>query len=356
MSEWISPFNPFNSMKALVHADKFESILEQKAKSPIVVNMDLTNKCNYDCGFCMFANRERADPDGKSYRKNESLPKGYVLTLPKLWKNWGVKGVCLAGGGEPSLHPDFKPFIEECHKNNLDLGIATNGYLLSDDLDYLSKCKFVGFSMDAGNSTDYAKVKGVPYTHFYKVLDNMKKVSQTGTEVGYKFLLDKDNQNGIYGAAQLAKQVGARHFQFRPAIDTYQYSKEEIQNIKNQITRAQNDFEDENFQVMGVTHKFNSDFTKKHDFSKCRANMLTSTWCADGNVYLCTDTRGSKWSKLGAHYPNPEKFIKEVWNSKEHWNKVNQINTKYCDRCTLGPYNTMFEKVFIEDNMDKNLI
>ena len=36
--------------------------------------------------FCMFANRERADPTGMSFRGNKaSLPRGYAIELPKLW-------------------------------------------------------------------------------------------------------------------------------------------------------------------------------------------------------------------------------------------------------------------------------
>ena len=84
--------------------------------------------------------------------------------------------------------------------------------------------------------------------------------------------------------------------------------------------------------------------------------MLTTTWCADGRGYMCTDTRGNPWAYLADHYPNPKKFIK-YWGSKDHFNKVNKINFhKNCDRCTLSPYNEMFEKVFIEGQMDRNLI
>ena len=84
--------------------------------------------------------------------------------------------------------------------------------------------------------------------------------------------------------------------------------------------------------------------------------MLTSTWCADGKVYLCTDTRGCSWSYLCSHYPNPKKVI-EYWGSKEHCNKVDKIDFKNkCDRCTLAPYNEFFEQIFIEDKMDRWLI
>lgn len=368
MSEWEDKYNPFNSWKALTHADKFEAIIEGKPKAPVVVNMDLTNACNYNCGFCMFGGaRERADKSGEQFRQgNSTLEEGYAPTLPKLWKDWGVKAVCLAGGGEPSLHPDCKPFIKECGKNGLDLGFVSNGYLVNDE-DWWevvnNNCKFVGFSMDAGNKEAYCKVKGVPEDHFNKVLNNLEGLANTrerlGTklQIGYKFVLDKDNWESIYEAAAEAKSHGVNHFQFRPAIDpNYNFFADKLDNITGQISRAQEDLNSKDFHVYGVMHKFNKDLSKKHDFSKCRATMLTSTWCADGKVYMCTDTRGCGWSELGNHYPDPKKFIAN-WGNSEHLKKTDNINFKRdCDRCTLTAYNEMFEQVFLQDKMDRNLI
>lgn len=365
--EWTSIFNPFNSMKALVHADRFEAILKGKPKSPVVVNMDLTNACNYRCGFCMFGGLERASEQSSHFRTNKaSLPRGYAQTLPKLWKDWGVKGVCLAGGGEPSLHPDCLEFIAECGKNGLDLGVATNGFMFDNPRawDILAKnCEFVGFSIDAGIPGDYQRTKGVPGEFFQKVLNNLwgiaqaKKKMKSRVKIGYKFVLDKNNWQNIYGAARMAREMGCNTFQFRPAIDPNPgYFRDKVENIWAQIAQAQKELETEDFKVVGVQHKFNPDLTKRHNFDKCRATMLTSTWAADGKVYMCTDSRGEDWAYLTDHYPNPRKVI-DYWGSKEHFKKVESIDFKRtCDRCTLSPHNEMFEEVFIKDNLGRNLI
>ena len=362
--EWTNKFNPFNSWKVLTHSQNFEAILKGRPKAPIVINMDLTNRCNYDCGFCMFKNSKRADETSKSFRNNESLPEGYVLKLPEMWKYWGVKAVCLAGGGEPTLHKDCKDFIKEVNKQGLELGFVTNGYLVNNKDWYQTitqNCKFVGFSIDAGNPEDYAKVKGVPAQHFGQVITNLRNIANTKkdlgskVQIGYKFLLDKDNQNSIYQAATLAREIGVNHFQFRPAIDDYKYTPKQLKNIWGLIEQAQK-LETEDFHVFGVQHKFNQDLTKKHSFNKCRATMLTSTWCADGKVYMCTDSRGNPWSYLVDHYPDPQK-VSQFWGRKKHFDKVDKINHKKdCDRCTLTAYNEMFENVFLNDKMDKNLI
>ena len=365
MGEWLDKFNPFNSMKALVHADKFEAILEGKPKSPIVMNFDLTNLCNYNCRFCMFGGRKRADGTSETYRHNhKQLPSDYIATLPKIWKEWGIKAECVGGGGDPTCHPYCLEHIVDSSNQGLDVGFVTNGLLVTENWwDTLVKhTKWTGFSVDAGNAKDYSIVKGVPEKNYEIILNNLKGLSEakkrlkTNCNIGYKFLLDEFNYEGIFEAAEKAKLVGCNTFQFRPAINDYIWSEGQLNEIKEQIGLAQQAFEDKNFHVYGVTHKFKPDFSRKHDFTKCRATMLTTTWCADGGVYMCTDTRGNPWAKIGEHYPDPKKFI-QFWGSKEHYAMTDKINfQKDCDRCTLAFPNEAFEKVFIQDKMERNLV
>jgi cyclic pyranopterin phosphate synthase len=366
MAEWVDKYNPFNSMKALVHADKFEAILAGKPRPPIVVNFDLTNLCNYNCRFCMFGGRKRADNTSETFRHNhKQLPSEYIATLPKLWKEWDIKAECVGGGGDGTMHPYCLQHIVDSHEQGIDVGFVTNGYLVNsprwwDTL--VQTTKWTGFSIDAGNAKDYSEVKGVNPRQFEVVLNNLrglaeaKKRLNAKCNIGYKFLLDDKNYNSIFEAAEKAKMVGCNTFQFRPAINDYKYDKHEIHFIEEQIKNAQEFLEDDNFHVYGVTHKFNPDFTKKHQFGKCRATMLTTTWCADGGVYMCTDTRGNPWAKLIDHYPNPQRVI-DYWGSPEHFKAVDGINfQRDCDRCTLAAPNEMFEQVFMQDKMERNLI
>ncbi len=264
------------------------------------------------------------------------------------------------------MHPYSIGFLKECKKQDIHLGFVTNGLGLNnkDWWDTVAKtCKFVGFSIDAGNAKDYANTKGVPEDFFDSVIHNLESIAEakkrlkTECQIGYKYVLDEMNYNNIYNAAFIASQIGVNHFQFRPALNPdYKFFEDKLDFIWNQIRSAQDDLEREDFRIFGVQHKFNKNLSKKHKFEKCRATMLTTTWCADGSVTLCTDTRGNPWSKLIDHYPNPDKVI-NYWGSKEHFNKVDKINFKSnCDRCTLSAYNEFFEQIFIKDNMDRNLI
>jgi MoaA/NifB/PqqE/SkfB family radical SAM enzyme len=354
-------------MKSLVHSAHYEAILKGKPLNPIVVNFDMTNKCNYKCRFCMFGGRKRADKTSEIFRNdNSELNSFHIKKLPKLWKRWGIKAECVGGGGEPTMHPYCFDHLLDSHKQGIDIGFVSNGFLVNNERKWnivIKTCKWVGFSIDAGNEETYSAVKGVPKCQFNTVINNIRGLVKTKEKmkskcnIGFKFLLDEENYQTIYQAAKLAKEIGCNTFQFRPAINIdYHFDMGQIEMIKQQINRAQKELDCDNFKVFGVTHKFNSDFSKKHDFKKCRATMLTTTWCADGKVYMCTDSRGNPWAYLCDHYPNPEKVIK-YWGSKDHFKKVKKINfKKNCDRCTLEMPNQFFEKVFIQDKMERFLV
>ena len=360
-------YNPFNSWKALVHADHFEAILKREnILPPIVLNFDLTNKCNYNCRFCMFGARKRTDPSMQGYRFNKAeLPEGFVLQLPKLWHDWGVKSACLSGGGEPTLHPDCIKVIPLMKKNDIQLGFVTNGFLVNNDKWWKTineSCRFIGVSMDAGNENDYHVTKGVPKEWFHVVINNLKNIAatkenlKTNLQIGYKYVIEDTNYKSIYDAIRIASEIGVTDFHLRPSIyPNPEFFSDKLDMIWEQVEKGRDDFEREDFRVYAVQHKFHKDLSKRHNFKKCRATMLTTTWAADGWLYLDTDTRGAEWAKLVKYYPDPQKAI-AFWGSKKHWKIVDAIDHSKCDRCTLAAYNEFFEKVFIEDRMDRFLI
>ena len=128
-----------------------------------------------------------------------------------------MKAICLASGGELSLHPDCLPLIREYGANGIDLGFVSSGLLVNNAEWWQAindNAKFIGFSMDAETAKDYAKVEGVPGSYFKTVLGNLEGMANApgDVQVGYKFLLDRDNHGSIYEAAKLAREVGANHF------------------------------------------------------------------------------------------------------------------------------------------------
>jgi len=358
MQEWINPYNPFNSMKVLMYPEQLQAIADQKFMPPIVADTDPTNKCNYDCIWCNAA-------DARAGEKH-TMTEQHLLDLADFYKEWGIKSTCVSGGGEPLMNPAFNAFLERLHKNGIEIGVITNGSLMTDEhIETIARtARWCGFSMDAATTETYMAVKGIKDTTlFLKTFNNIHKLRnkvdelETNCDIGFKFLLHPVNANEIYYAALLAKFSGAHDFHLRPVgLDnittdepTAHYDDEMLAFIDKQIAEAMK-LETKDFRVYGIRHKFNPSLKRKINFTRCWAPPLLATFGADGNVHLCFDMRGRKDLILCKHDPDPREILK-VWGSQMHIDMIANIDIKKCPRCTFGPYNEIIEKVFIEDKM-----
>ena len=159
-------WNPFNSAKLLAHVERWSKIVRgQEIPPPVTVTIDPTNKCNLNCQWC----------NAKQVRQGGGEISLEVLTqIVKFLSEWGVKAVCIAGGGEPTLHSGFGELISMLMAENIRIGVVTNGTHLDDWQQYLLYCDWVGVSIDAGNSGTYEKYKG--RDEFFNVLNQSKRL------------------------------------------------------------------------------------------------------------------------------------------------------------------------------------
>jgi MoaA/NifB/PqqE/SkfB family radical SAM enzyme len=358
MREWLNPWNPFNSAKVLLWRNHLEGCANEDYLPPVTVDIDPSNRCNYDCRFCNAYDMITGS--------KKDMPEDHMLKLADFLKEWGVNSACIAGGGEPYMNKGMCGLIERMHENGLENGIITNGSLLTYlDIKIMAKtCLWVGFSIDAYTPETYAKVKGIKNGDLiYKVIENIKQLvkesENTKCSVAFKYLLMPDNQYEIYEAVKLAKEIGVRDFHLRPVgwdnltktkgKEDYNYN---LKAIDKQIKEGQK-LETKDFRVFGIRHKFNSDFTRKVNFKRCWAIPILPTFGADGNVHTCFDMRGRKDLILCRHEPDPSEIL-NVWNTEYHKKMVRDINVNDCPRCTFGSYNEIVEKVIIEDGFCRN--
>ena len=52
MREWLNPWNPFNSAKVLLWRQHLEGCAKEDYLPPVTVDLDPSNRCNYDCKMC----------------------------------------------------------------------------------------------------------------------------------------------------------------------------------------------------------------------------------------------------------------------------------------------------------------
>lgn len=363
--EWANStrYNSFNSYKGLTYYENYKNIVAwlnsetNKLAPPVECNLDPFAECNLNCYFCItqrYLRTNRAEVG-----EMRTLPTEYMLRLVDFLAKWGVRGLCISGGGEPSLHKGIASVIEAT-VGQMDVAFVTNATLIDDKLaEALMLCRWVALSIDSSNRNTYRAVKGKDY--FQEATGGVEKLTKlrarTGAKVDlcFKFLILPENQLSIYDTCKLAKELGVQDFHARP-VD---FERKDIVGnkqlvINKDIVEEQfakcHQLEDRNFHTYTVTHKFDPEFHIKHDFKKCLATPLVIPILQDGNAYLCVDKKMESKFRLGSCYPEPEQIL-TWWGSKGHRQMIRSVNIEECSRCTWSQYNRQVEEAVIEDKM-----
>ena len=365
MKEWSNQWNPFNSAKVLLWREHLEACAKEDYLPPITVDIDPANKCMFDCPHCNAY--DMISKDGAIMSEEHMIK---LVDFLADWRDSTRHGTpnsaCVSGGGEPYMNKNINSLFIRMYENGMQIGPISTGFLLTDkDIIVVAKtCRWFGFSIDAATSQTYNLVKGLSGGNsFDKTIENMrklvKKINDLGSkcDVAYKFLLTPDNADEVYAAIKLAKDIGVKDFHLRPAgwdnLSKIQekrvYDNNTIKYVNDQIEAGMK-LETKEFRVFGIRHKFNPDFSRKINFTRCWAIPLLPTFGADGNVHICFDMRGRKDLIMCRHDPDPTEILR-FWNTDKHKKMVQDIKIEDCPRCTFGSYNEVVEKVIIDDSM-----
>lgn len=366
LKEWNDSYNSFNSYKGLLYAKWYEAIKEWKdgkrkaPLAPVEVSLDPINVCNLSCSHCNASRYLLNPPKDKLIR----LPDEHYLNLIRFFAKWGVLGICHGGGGEPTLHTRLGEALTLAKELGMENSIATNGINFNDELinTAVDTCRWIGVSVDSATPETYLEGRGKDL--FHTTIKNIEKLTKaakerkTNCDTSFKFLVFEYNQDEIYDACKLAKEIGVKDFHARPANVSHQGMHDkykgkakayDVEKIKEQFAKCQ-ELGDKNFRVFTIVHKFDENFVPIKNFSQCYASPCCLQICPDGQVFLCPDQRYNNFFKLGDHYPNPEQIL-EFWGGNIHYNLVFEYGKDNCNtRCTFSPYCIQCERLFINND------
>lgn len=116
--------NPFSNIYEYQNKTPSDEQMRGIGDFPIVIDVELTNRCNMRCIFCAqrAMRRKRTDLQEEHYRM--LLEEAAVRKTPLRFIRWG----------EPLLHPRFLDFIRMAKEKDLTLHVTTNGLLMDDDM------------------------------------------------------------------------------------------------------------------------------------------------------------------------------------------------------------------------------
>lgn len=142
------------------------------------VYIEIDNYCNSKCIYCYNA-----------IRSNEEISLNKFKNLIKSLKKIGVICVILTGG-EPTLHPHLMDFLDILKKNNMIIGMSTNGIKLNDEIiDFFANNKsFIQISIDTTNREKYKEIRKTDTLDI--VMKNMKKMLNKGINVDAGIVLN----------------------------------------------------------------------------------------------------------------------------------------------------------------------
>jgi len=288
-------------------------------KAPITIKIDLTNRCNHSCYYCI----------DKSLRGSQDLDFNCASKLIKDLCSMGVKGVHFTGGGEPLLHPRAIDIIAEANKKGLECGLITNGSLL-ETVDVKKLChnlSWLRVSLDSHNQESYEANHG-KNVDFNKTIRGITKVVDCGLcDVSVSHLTGIKKQN-IDLFIKKMEQIGVNTVQISPLINgkkDEQFEKYDSKKIK----------------VIVNKEKY---LSKKRTYDFCHGQNFKSTnVCADGSVYVCCQLAGKDNAFIG-NLKN--KSFPEIWSSFKRKVVVKNINVSKCPKmCVCDSLNTILHDI-----------
>lgn len=339
----------YSQDKIFLHMDKVGEFVGGKDVTPVVMETNITNKCNANCIWC----------SERSYRDRfagASIGRTAMLDAIEGMASAGVRSIVFEGGGEPTVHPDFNEFVDAAVKNGLSVGLITNGMRLREAgvVESAHRYSFIRISFDAGAPSVYSKLHGVPERHFEDILSAVKELtanvrhnqqdSDLRTIVGMSFIVTEDNLPTAREFARRAKEAGVAYVQFKAEI--FENSFRIPFQALEQITAVQEEFQDDSFRVF-IVRLDGSACSGKKDYQYCYAHRFIGAITANGEVQLCCNLKhnyGDSFSFGNLHSTS----FKEIWEGVKRKAIIGQVEgdpsfvSVHCGQCRMDNINRLF--------------
>ncbi len=287
-------FNP--QAKLLHHGIRVERWLDTGRTSPILFEVALCGYCNAACPWCFFKGKKRHS------RVNTRTMIRAIDDMVKL----GVKAINWSGGGEPTLHPDFKYFVDYAARQGLKQGLFTNGYKKIPSQRAFS---WIRISL-TDKGYDSIKYPDVPFGIC------LNQIPEHTKEDLVALCLD-------------AQMIGAKYFQVRPAL-IGSYKKQSKMYPPRYLEKCKS----KGFEVYVTDYKYNEAIRPK-DYKDCygyhfcpsidwRGRVSSCLYLSHKKGYIFGDLTTMPLIKIWPRIKEKVKVIEECQNCcKNH--EINKI-------------------------------
>ncbi|MCU0289294.1 MAG: radical SAM protein [Acidobacteria bacterium] len=254
---------------------------------PQVINLELTNKCNFNCRYCY---------QNSSLKQDKFLKDS--LKILEFFKNMNVLGFELSGG-EPLLHPQIEEIISYIIENFSIIGLITNGSLLQvKHLELLKSntCKVgIQICLDGNTPEIVESTTGVKGS-FEMEIEAIKLVKSYNHTLRIGMVIDTPQKiDAIEDTLLIAKKLGADSFVPNPFID-FGRGKDLINRFKPE------DYLRLNNKLQELVLKYKGFIAREIEIGKFKFNTLHNCGAGHKNFVLNWDGVIKPCPLIGAEF------------------------------------------------------
>jgi len=182
------------------------------SRSPNVLNIEPTTRCNFKCWYCVGRHMVQDDIDIDNFKK-------VLDNFPQL------TSIALVGEGEPLMHKEFFEMAHMAKDRGIRVVIISNGSAFSESVIKKiceAEIAYIGISIDSANAQTFSdsRIEG-ELPKVWRGIENLCRYRDENgyvyPKIGLKGTVFKDTQNEIPSIALEAKKHGVEIFEsFQP--------------------------------------------------------------------------------------------------------------------------------------------
>lgn len=351
----------YDNIRILQHKEELEKVADGRAEEciPIHVRLEPTEACNFRCSFCWWHNQthRKALPNFKFSGKRH-LDTARILSLIDELAELGTKALSFTGAGEPLLHPYVADVLHKALEHKFVFGMTSNMAvpMKAELIDALAQASWVRWSLNSGTLETFLKVANPkerdPRRAFSRMQENLRRIDRSRrclnkpTDLNASFVISNNNEDDIFAAALMAKNLGMDSIAFRPDTPIKRQEQPNIYSHKamDHMTMAQAELGSDRFQVyinevrQADAHKFNDPQLL------CFFSNHTTYIDARGDVYPCCYTRYDARYVMGNIM---KQSFRDFWFDPNRRAFYKNLYQNACPSCGYGRYNQVLKPLYV---------
>ena len=349
-----------DSHKLHYHFDRVAEFAKNGDCAPLYMEVSPVGLCNHRCIFCAY--------DYIGY-PNRRLEPTRFLEFIKEVSEAGLRSMLYAGEGEPLVHPNIGEFVKTTKSCGIDVGMFSNGQLLSLKLaeEILPSLTFLRFSFNAGSKENYSKIHGVSGRVFERVVENIRyacefrKKERLEVDLGSQFVLLPENMEYLLSAIRTLKACGVDYLSVKPFVQqngAQHYKLKhafKLDELRELIRRA-NEESTENFKVLFRENAFEN--YGERSYCHCYGTSFITVLNSAGELASCLPY----WDQAEYVYGNINKAsFGEIWAGERRARikrfLEKELDTKKCPpNCRPNAINGFLSEIIERDIKHINFI